>query len=66
MKNVFTKLAEQFKNHLVNTETNRKNHESRLVAVEEDFEKLKAEVNTEIDEFYNDLEARLKEEKEFV
>ena len=33
MKNVFTKLAEQFKNHLMNTETNRKNHELRLVAV---------------------------------
>ena len=40
--------------------------ESRLGAIEEDFEKLKNEVNSEIDEFYNDLEARLKEEKEFV
>jgi hypothetical protein len=46
MKNVFTKLAENFKNHLINTEKNRKNHEDRLAAVEEDFEKLKSEVNS--------------------
>lgn len=66
MKNVFTKLAEQLRNHLVGTENNRKNVQSRLNAIEEDFDKLKTEVNTEIDEFYNDLEARLKQEKEFV
>jgi hypothetical protein len=40
--------------------------EGRLTAIEEDFDKLKNEVNGEIDEFYNDLEIRLKEEKEFV
>lgn len=66
MKSVFTKLAEQLKNHLQNTEQNRKNMEGRLTAIEEDFDKLKNEVNGEIDEFYNDLEIRLKEEKEFV
>ena len=66
MKSVFTKLAEQLKNHLQNTEQNRKNVEGRLTAIEEDFDKLKNEVNGEIDEFYNDLEIRLKEEKEFV
>lgn len=66
MKSVFTKLAEQLRNHLQNTEQNRKNVESRLTAIEEDFDKLKNEVNGEIDDFYNDLEVRLKEEKEFV
>lgn len=37
MKTVFTKLAEQLRNHLQNTEQNRKNVESRLTAIEEDF-----------------------------
>ena len=60
MKSVFTKLAEQLKNHLQNTEQNRKNVEGRLTAIEEDFDKLKNEVNGEIDEFYNDLDLRLK------
>ena len=66
MKSIFTKLAEQLKEHLLKTEQNRKSTEGRLTAIEEDFDKLKNEVNGEIDEFYNDLEARLKEEKEFV
>lgn len=30
MKNIFIKLAEQFKNHLINTEVNRKDTEKRL------------------------------------
>ena len=34
MKSVFTKLAEQLKNHLQNTEQNRKNVEGRLTAIE--------------------------------
>ena len=66
MKSIFTKLAEQLKEHLLKTEQNRKSTEGRLTAIEEDFDKLKNEVNGEIDEFYNDLEARLKEEKEFL
>ena len=66
MKNVFTKLAEQFKSHLLNTETNRRNIEGRVSALEEDINKLRTEVNTEIEDFYNDLESRLKEEKEYV
>lgn len=55
MKSVFTKLAQQLRDHLQNTEQNRKNVESRLTAIEEDFDKLKNEVNGEIDEFYSDL-----------
>lgn len=55
MKSVFTKLAQQLRDHLQNTEQNRKNVESRLTAIEEDFDKLKNEVNGEIDEFYTDL-----------
>jgi hypothetical protein len=41
MKSVFTKLAQQLRDHLQNTEQNRKNVESRLTAIEEDFDKLK-------------------------
>lgn len=55
MKSIFTKLAEQLKEHLLKTEQNRKSTEGRLTAIEEDFDKLKNEVNGEIDEFYNDL-----------
>ena len=44
MKTVFTRLAEQLRNHLLNTETNRKNVEVRLSNIEEDFDKMKNEV----------------------
>lgn len=44
MKTVFTRLAEQLRNHLLNTETNRKNVEARLSNIEEDFDKMKNEV----------------------
>jgi hypothetical protein len=37
-----------------------------LDSVEEECAKLQSSVNAEIDGFYNDLEDRLKEEKEFV
>ena len=66
MKTVFTRLAEQLRNHLLNTETNRKNVENRLSNIEEDFDKMKNEVQKEIEEFYTDLEDRLKDEKEYV
>lgn len=33
MKNVFTKMAEQLRNHLQITEQNRKNVETRLTAI---------------------------------
>lgn len=45
MKNVFTKIADQFKTHLQTSEANRKSHDSRIIALEEDFEKLKSEMN---------------------
>ena len=48
MKTVFTKLAEQFKAHLQNTETNRRNMETRVTGLEDDFNKLRSEINTEI------------------
>ncbi len=37
MKSVFTKLAQQLRDHLQNTEQNRKSVETRLTAIEEDF-----------------------------
>jgi len=38
MKTIFTKLAEQFKNHLINTENNRKEVDGRLTAVRSELE----------------------------
>ena len=66
MKTVFTRLAEQLRNHLLNTETNRKNVEARLTNIEQDFDKMKNEVQKEIEEFYTDLEDRLKDQKQYV
>lgn len=66
MKVVFTKLAQQLKEHLTNTEANRQNIEKRLSRLEDNFEILKTDVSGEIDEFYEDLNARLKQEKQYV
>lgn len=33
MKNVFTKLSEHFRNHLISTESNRKNMDARLGSI---------------------------------
>lgn len=64
MKGVFTKLSEHFRNHLISTESNRKNFEARIASNERDFEVLKNEVNSVIDEFHTDLESRFGNWKE--
>lgn len=41
---MFTKLAEQFKNHLVNTETVRKETDKRVLTVERSTEEIRTEL----------------------
>lgn len=63
MKTIFTKLAEQFKNHLINTENNRKDVEKRLLNLERGIEDLRAESYKLVGETQKAFENRLKEEK---
>lgn len=64
MKTVFTKLTEQFRTHLVTTQANRKSIDVRLAENQKDFDRLREEVNSIIDDFHKDLEMKLKDDKE--
>ncbi|KAL4480269.1 hypothetical protein ABPG74_020785 [Tetrahymena malaccensis] len=62
-KNMFTKLAEQFKNHLINTDNNRKDVEKRLVGLEKGQEDLRTETYKLVGDTQKAFENRLIEEK---
>lgn len=62
-KQMFTKLAEQFKNHLINTETNKKDADRRLQSLESSQEELRVETYKLVGDAQKAFEQRVLEEK---
>ncbi len=66
MKTIFTKLAEQFKNHLVNTENNRRDVQRRLFGLQKGVEDLRVEALDKIKQAEHRMDHRLRQEKENI
>lgn len=62
-KTMFTKLAEQFKTHLINNDVYRKDTEKRLAIAETNLEEYRADTFKVIGETQRAFETRLLEEK---
>lgn len=66
LKIIFAKFGEQFKNHLINTETFKQETVEKIKDLEDTLYRLRDEIGVNMQRLEGDFEQKMKEEREFL